>query len=57
VLHRTGGIPRLAKDLLVSQEGPCSVEVAGVSVQSLDWKYEETTPANLKFAVNAKVKF
>ena len=52
-----GEIPRLAEDLLDSQEGSCSMEVDGVSIQSSDWKHEETRPAKLKFAVNAKVKF
>jgi len=52
-----GRIPRLVEDLLDSQVGPCSMEVAGVSIQRLDWKNEETRPAKLKFAVNAEVKF
>jgi len=41
-----GEIPRLVEELL-----------AGDSTQSLDWKHEETRPAKLTFAVNAKVKF
>lgn len=51
-----GGIPRLAEDLLGSQEEPCWMELAGVSTQSLDWKHEDTRRAKLRFAVNAKVK-